>query len=151
MKKTHRAGETPVRAGRRRARRLSVAAVAAIAAALTRVVVSGDSMRPTLEPGDRLIVLRIAHRRRLSAGDLVTVGDPRPGEERTLVKRIVELSGDWAEVKGDNPESSTDSRAFGRVHRAEVTGRVLYRYAPASRAGIVRSSRSAALDGTLGP
>jgi nickel-type superoxide dismutase maturation protease len=137
--------------GRRRARGLGVAVLAAIAAALTRVVVSGDSMRPTLQPGDRLIVLRIAHRGRLRAGDLVTVRDPRPDEERILVKRIVERSGDWAEVRGDNPESSTDSREFGRVHLAEVTGRVLYRYAPASRAGIVRSSRSAALDGTLGP
>jgi nickel-type superoxide dismutase maturation protease len=135
----------------RRRARLGVAALAALAAALTRVVVSGDRMRPTLQPGDRLIVLRIAHRGRLRAGDLVTVSDPRLGEERTLVKRIVELSGDWAEVRGDNPESSTDSREFGRVHVAEVTGRVLYRYGPASRAGFVRSSRSAALDGTLGP
>jgi nickel-type superoxide dismutase maturation protease len=151
MKKTDRAGETAAPRRRRRVRRLGGAAIAAIAVALTRVVVSGESMRPTLLPGDRLIVLRIAHRGHLRAGDLVTVRDPRPGEQRNLVKRIVDVSGDWAEVRGDNPEASTDSREFGRVHLGEVTGRVLYRYAPASRAGIVRSSRSAALDGTLGP
>jgi nickel-type superoxide dismutase maturation protease len=151
VKKTQGAGETLARARRRLGRRLLVAGIAGMAAAFTRVVVSGDSMRPTLEPGDRLIVLRIAHRQRLRVGDLVTVSDPRPGEQRSLVKRIVELSGGSAEVRGDNPLSSTDSREFGPVPLAEVTGRVLYRYGPASRAGVIRQPRSAAVDSTLGP
>jgi nickel-type superoxide dismutase maturation protease len=151
MKKTQGAGKTPARGGGRHARRLFAAAIAATATALTRVVVAGDSMRPTLEPGDRLVVLRIAHRHLLRIGDLVTIRDPRPGEQRPLVKRIVDLSGDSAEVRGDNPASSTDSREFGRVPLANVSGRVLYRYGPAPRAGFVRHRpRSAAFDGTLG-
>jgi len=96
-------------------------------------------MLPTLEPGDRLVVLRAGHRRRLRAGDLVTVRDPREeGTGRVLVKRIADLDPSGAEVIGDNPDASTDSRSFGRVPLRSVTGKVLYRYAPAQRAGRVR-------------
>jgi nickel-type superoxide dismutase maturation protease len=108
------------------------------AAALSRVVVSGDSMLPTLEPGDRLVVLRLAHRRGLRRGDLVTVRDPRDGPARMLVKRVGDVDSDSAEVAGDNPDASTDSRTFGRVPLGSVTGKVLYRYSPAERAGVVR-------------
>jgi nickel-type superoxide dismutase maturation protease len=95
-------------------------------------------MRPTLEAGDRLVVLRLGHRRNLRTGDLVIVRDPRPGEERSIVKRIVEVSAGSAEVRGDNLTASTDSRDFGRVPLGDITGRVLYRYGPASRAGVPR-------------
>ena len=95
-------------------------------------------MLPTLAPGDRLLVLRIGHRRFIRAGDLVTVRDPREdGSHRILVKRVRDLDGESAEVTGDNPDASTDSRSFGRVPFSSVTGRVLYRYAPASRTGRV--------------
>jgi type IV secretory pathway protease TraF len=67
------------------------------------------------------------------------VRDPREeGPGRVLVKRIADLDRSEAEVIGDNPDASTDSRSFGRVPLTSVTGRVLYRYAPAQRAGRVR-------------
>src|SRR5205807_5623378 len=49
-----------------------------------RVAVQGDSMRPALEPGDRLLVLRLLRPR---PGDVVAVVDPRDGE-RVMVKRV---------------------------------------------------------------
>lgn len=99
----------------------------------TRVVVEGTSMRPTLEPGDRLVVVRA---RRVRRGDLVAVADPRyPG--RLLVKRAAEVNGGWIELRGDNPGASTDSREFGAVPVAEVRGRAVRRYAPSHRRGWV--------------
>ena len=123
--------------------RILVASLAAVAAAALgvfgRVTVSGDSMRPTLEPGDRLLVLRLGHRRLVRRGSLVTVKDPRrEAVGRTLVKRVADLGGATVEVRGDSPEHSTDSRSFGWVPRRSITGLVLYRYGPESRAGVVR-------------
>ncbi len=93
--------------------------------------VVGDSMRPTLEPGDRLVLSRL---RRARPGDLVAVADPRQ-PQRTVVKRLVEVSTLGLTVMGDNPAASTDSRAFGPVSADTVRGRVVYRYHPESRRG----------------
>ncbi len=93
--------------------------------------VVGDSMRPTLEPGDRLVLSRL---RRARPGDLVAVADPRQ-PQRTVVKRLVEVSPAGLTVLGDNPAASTDSRAFGPVSADTVRGRVVYRYHPESRRG----------------
>jgi nickel-type superoxide dismutase maturation protease len=114
-------------------------ASAAVAAALAvfvlrpirRVEVGGDSMRPTLEPGDRLLVL---HGPRPRPGDLVTVRDPRD-PARILVKRVASVSGGAVTVAGDNPSHSTDSRVFGTLPAASVGGRVVYRYHPEHRRG----------------
>lgn len=99
---------------------------------LRRVEVTGDSMRPTLVPGDRLLAVRPARPR---AGDLVVLRDPRR-PDRLLAKRVVSTGPAGVVVAGDNPSASTDSRAFGAV--PVVWGRVVYRYAPAPRAGRLR-------------
>ncbi len=98
---------------------------------LRRVEVVGESMRPTLEPGDRLVLTRA---RRVRAGDLVAVADPR-ADRRTVVKRVAAVSPAGLTVQGDNPAASTDSRTFGTVTNDAVRGRVLYRYFPAPRRG----------------
>lgn len=107
-----------------------------------KVVVQNASMRPTLEPGDRLRVDPRAYRGAGPArGDLVVLRDPeRPGH--LLVKRVVALPGDASvsgtvplgtvRVEGDNP-ASRDSRAFGAVPFADLQGRVWLRYYPAER------------------
>lgn len=111
------------------------AAVALAVAAHLRVEVAGTSMAPALAPGDRLVVRR--RPRRLAVGALVVVADPRdPG--RLVVKRVAALGAGGVTVLGDNPAASTDSRTFGPLPRAAVRGRVVYRYAPADRAGPVR-------------
>src|SRR5436305_6467756 len=102
-------------------------------ALIGRVQVEGDSMSPTLHPGDRLVVVR---RRRVRKGDVVAVNDPRGG--RILVKRVVSLGAQGRlTLAGDNPIASIDSRHFGTVALSSVLGRVVYRYAPAARAGRV--------------
>lgn len=126
----------------RRGRRLvrAVGSLAALAAlvlpllGLRRLVVEGDSMLPTLAPGDRLLLRR---RRHLHVGDLVAVPDPRL-PSRLLVKRVHACGDGFVEVRGDNPSASTDSRAFGLVPRSAVRGTLVRRYGPSHRAGPVR-------------
>jgi nickel-type superoxide dismutase maturation protease len=122
-------------------RRLGVVAALACGLGLVfgRVEVVGESMVPTLRPGDRLVVLRWGHRLLLRPGDLVTITPPpRSGRPGRLVKRVVDCDGATVAVAGDNADASTDSRSFGRLPRSAVTGKVLYRYAPSGRTGVVR-------------
>jgi signal peptidase I len=159
---------------RRRLRRgMFVAAGAALAGlgvarwrGAFRTVVEGNSMAPTLLPGQFLIATRPRH---LHRGDVVVVRLPRRGIE--AVKRVVGmpgervrvvtgraevngrslnephatgtgLSGEWslAEgeylVLGDDRSGSTDGRTFGPVPGEAIVGVVRFRYWP--RAGRVR-------------
>lgn len=93
-----------------------------------RVEVHGESMTPTLQPGDRLLVVRWPSAL-LKPGHLVAVRRP----ERVVVKRLKTV--DPITVEGDNAGASTDSRHYGSVDRKDVLGRAVYRYAPSARAG----------------
>ena len=93
-----------------------------------RVEVHGESMTPTLLPGDRLLVLHWP-RALLKPGHLVAVGRP----ERVVVQRVATTNP--LTVLGDNAGASTDSRQFGSVDPKDVLGRAVYRYAPSGRAG----------------
>lgn len=96
-----------------------------------RVVVVGDSMWPTLESGDRLVVRRFG---RVRVGDLVAFADPGDAK-RQLVKRVRALSAGGVSVIGDNEDASTDSRHFGPVPLGTLSGRAIYRYLPENRRG----------------
>lgn len=96
-----------------------------------RLVVVGTSMAPTLEPGDRLLVVRV---RRVRVGQLVAFGDPC-GSGRRLVKRVAGRDTGSVDVVGDNAKASTDSRHFGPVPRRLILGRPIYRYLPEYRRG----------------
>ena len=112
---------------------VALAAVVLGAGSVRRVEVTGDSMRPALLPGDRLLVWRWGRRQ---VGDMVALRDPRTG--RMIVKRVHSRSpGGALSVTGDNSHHSTDSRHFGPIGPNAVVGRVVYRYAPADRAGRV--------------
>ena len=93
-------------------------------------------MTPTLEPGDRLVVVRCG---RPHVGDLVSLLDP-DGSSRLLVKRVVAVGPTGVEVRGDNEAASRDSRRFGPVEPSRVIGRALYRYFPPARVGLLRQS-----------
>ncbi len=101
------------------------------------VEVHGASMVPALVPGDWLVVERRTYARRAPrVGEVVLAPDPRdPGRE--LIKRVavVDLEAGTIELRGDAPEESTDSRAFGAVPLASVRWRAVARYWPAGRAG----------------
>lgn len=96
-----------------------------------RVEVTGDSMQPTFQPGDRLVVIEGL---RVRPGDVVAVTDPRD-RGRLLVKRVSRVHGGLVDVLGDNDSASTDSRAFGPLERSAIRGRVVYRYAPLEKVG----------------
>jgi inner membrane protease subunit 1 len=109
---------------------------------LGRLQVAGESMVPTLLPGDRVLVWRGLGPLRppLRVGDLVAVVDPRD-PKRVMVKRVTGVAGTDVSVEGDNEAASTDSRHFGPVSTAAIRGRVIYRYLPEERRGWLRTRR----------
>jgi nickel-type superoxide dismutase maturation protease len=129
---------------------LVVALAIPISIVLRRVEVAGDSMLPTIAPGDRLVVLR--HPRwPWRVGQVAALHDPRrPGDVTLLVKRVAAVRTDGLDVRGDNETASTDSRTFGPVPRSDLVGPVLYRYWPAERAGRLPAPGAARSAGTLG-
>jgi nickel-type superoxide dismutase maturation protease len=103
---------------------------------LPRFVVRDTSMRPALEPGDRLVIGRWLRPRK---GDIVVAQDPEQ-QSIILVKRVASLTRNGHVVlHADNPNVSRDSRHFGPVPRRLIVGRVLYRYLPGERRGRVAS------------
>jgi Signal peptidase, peptidase S26 len=130
----------------------AAATVGAVAGLLRprRVEVVGESMLPSLRPGDRLLLVRLP----AAPGTVVAVADPRQ-PARTLVKRVAAGPGGEASVPGggrlragrgyvvlgDNPAASTDSAEFGAVLPGLLRGRAVYRYAPPHRRGAVSVGR----------
>lgn len=104
-----------------------------------RVAVEGHSMAPALHPGDWLLVDPLAYRDAGPAvGDIVVAPDPRE-PARLVVKRVGDVTGDGSlELRGDSPDASTDSRAFGPLPASAVTGRAWARYWPLGRIGRLR-------------
>jgi hypothetical protein len=100
--------------------------------------VRGDSMRPTLEPGDRLLV---RYGGRVRTGRLVlarfadgTLAVKRVGERRTTSSG---RAGWW--LVSDDPGVGVDSRHRGPVADGDVIGVVLARVWPRPRP--LRTSR----------
>ena len=94
------------------------------------VEVRGQSMLPTLRPGDRLIVVRAPGR----VADVVLAFDPRD-PARELIKRVTAVD-DWGvTLRGDNPSASTDARMFGELPPSSVQWRAVARYWPPGRIG----------------
>src|ERR671924_1658260 len=115
-------------------------AAAAIGAAVGltrpfRVEVAGESMAPTLRPGDWLLATRGGPIRR---GSVVVLR--HPGRALDLVKRVRAVPGDEVGgrvlgpeeylVVGDNEAGSTDGRSFGSIPREAIEGVVRFRYRP---------------------
>jgi nickel-type superoxide dismutase maturation protease len=105
------------------------------------VEVQGGSMAPTLLAGEWLIVeSRTYTRRQPRVGEIVLAADPRE-PERELIKRVASLDpvARTLELRGDTPEASTDSRAFGSIPMQDVRWRVVGRYWPARRIGPIEA------------
>ena len=110
---------------------LGLVAVAVIARRWLDVVeVRGQSMSPTLLPGDRLLVARLV--RAPMPGELVLAPDPR-ASSRELVKRVAGVGGSNVVLRGDNPVASTDARTFGSLPASAVRWRVVLRYWPRAK------------------
>lgn len=114
-----------------------LAAGAAASRWLDVVEVRGGSMAPSLLPGDRLLVESRSYMTRAPRlGEVVLAADPRQGD-RELIKRVAAIDADAAaaDLRGDAPEASTDSRAFGAVPLSAIRWRAAFRYWPPERAG----------------
>jgi nickel-type superoxide dismutase maturation protease len=101
------------------------------------VEVRGASMAPFLLPGDRLLVESHSYRGRSPRpGEVVLAADPRQ-PDRELIKRVasIDAAASSAELRGDAPEASTDSREFGAVPLSAIRWRAVFRYWPPQRAG----------------
>ena len=99
---------------------------AALAANRSLVRVEGESMRPTLVPGQLLATLPAWLPGALRPGRIVVTQDPRH-PDRTVVKRVERLEAGSAWLVGDNPIASTDSRVFGSVPTAAIRRVVVVR------------------------
>jgi len=117
-------------------------------------VVLGPSMKPTLAPGDRIVVDLWTYRRRPPrSGEIALLEGPG---RAYLVKRVASGTASrpetrdgpgappaaademWFVVRGDNEAESTDSRQFGAVPRDFFRGRIVFRYWPLDRLGPIR-------------
>lgn len=117
-------------------------AIALIAGRRMDVVqVRGRSMLPTLRPGDRLVALRL--RRPPRPGEIVLAPDPRD-PARELVKRVLSVDASGVTLRGDNPAVSSDASVFGAIAPDLVGWRLVARYWPVRRIGVVRRSSGAA-------
>ena len=102
---------------------------------LDTVIVEGDSMAPTFQRGDWLLIRHLtpSAQPRVNVGEVVLIErEEQPGA--LFIKRITDIRGDspnrhyptyW--VEGDNKELSHDSRKWGAIDGYEIVGRVLLR------------------------
>lgn len=91
---------------------------------LHEYICEGDSMSPTLRNGDVVLVDRNAD---VMAGDIVVARHPlEPGSE--VMKRVHTITENTHYfLVGDNFADSNDSRHFGPVTRAHITGKIVAR------------------------
>ena len=105
---------------------LLVVEVVAVAVNRSLVRVAGASMEPALTDGNVLLT-RPATRRCARPGRVVVVADPRT-DDHLVVKRVRSVTADGVDVRGDLPERSTDSRAWGPVPTSAIRRVVVARW-----------------------
>ena len=105
-------------------------------------VVSGDSMRPHLGPGDRLLV---NYRRTPRPGDVVVARLPGGvlAVKRATERRTTELGEPGWWLLSDNAEEGSDSRRYGAVADGDVLAVVVRRIWPLVRRRAVPDSSGA--------
>ncbi len=88
----------------------------------TRYRVEGDSMTPSLMPGDQVLIDGNAE---IAAGDIVVARHPFK-KNLEMIKRVSEIDADEKYfLISDNPAGSSDSRSFGPVPRGGIIGKVV--------------------------
>ena len=89
---------------------------------ISRFVISGNSMLPTLRPKTSVISFNwhyIFNKPKLN--DLVVA----KVNGRLIIKRIKRIDGRKIWVEGDNKKESTDSRNFGWIDKRQLIGKVI--------------------------
>ena len=87
--------------------------------------VEGNSMRPALQNGD---VVLIQANKAPEVGDVVVAQHPFKQSVR-VTKRVARVDPAGYELRGDDPDESTDSRTFGLIERRLILGKVVCRLA----------------------
>src|SRR4051812_24626569 len=88
------------------------------------VRVSGDSMKPTLDDGD---VVLIASGTDTNVGDVVLAQHPFK-QSLMMLKRVAGIDENGRfELRGDNPGESSDSRTFGSLPIENIKGKAVCR------------------------
>lgn len=89
----------------------------------SRFTIHGNSMLPTLKPGQDILCFTWAYVFfKPKIGDIVVI---RQGG-REIVKRIQKRDDHRFFVIGDNRKESTDSREFGAIGKSKIVGKVLF-------------------------
>ncbi len=88
--------------------------------------VDGESMSPTLSKGD-IVIYRALEKEDLDKlkGKIIVFIHPLKGKF-LMVKRVKEATTLGIEVRGDNENSSIDSRQFGNINKSNLIGLVEY-------------------------
>jgi nickel-type superoxide dismutase maturation protease len=85
-----------------------------------RYRVEGNSMLPTLQDGDEVLVKPSQSYR---IGDVIVA--KHPFRKTPMIKRVTEIStGGKLFLRGDNPAESSDSRTFGGIAEKDILGKV---------------------------
>ena len=91
---------------------------------ISRFTVNGNSMVPTLCPGQDVLSFNWAYLgKRPKVGDIVVVRL----NGKDVVKRVNNVYDRTIYLLSDNSQESTDSRDFGPVGMDQVIGKVVYR------------------------
>lgn len=87
---------------------------------LKRFTIHGNSMLPTLTPGQDVLVWCWLNK--YQAGDVVAV----KVNGKDMVKRIQKTDDRRIFVMGDNEKMSTDSRKFGWIDKKDIIGKLIF-------------------------
>ena len=89
-----------------------------------RFKVTGQSMIPSLKPGDEILLDPYIYRQQLpQVGDIVVTTHPHQ-KKLAVVKRISAITEDGSYfLTGDNPAASTDSRDWGTIKLRDIIGK----------------------------
>ena len=86
---------------------------------LIKVIISGDSMNPSMKNGQEIIFKRYTNQNIL-IGDILLFKHPFI-KNKNLVKRVKNITkSNLYFLQGDNPNHSTDSRVFGLIHKKNI-------------------------------
>ena len=93
-----------------------------------RLKIEGESMLPLLQSGDEILFAPYAYKKsKPQVKDIIVALHPLQSN-LTIVKRIKEIEGDRYFIVGDNLQSSTDSRQWGKIGLANIIGRVTSKF-----------------------
>lgn len=90
---------------------------------LKKYKVEGESMTPTFQPGDLILISYIPYLfQRPKTKDIVVI----KYQNKLILKRITKIKSGKYYIEGDNKNKSTDSRAFGWISKSDICATVIY-------------------------